>query len=399
MLSMSCTYKLARWQGLAHRWERFRGIGGVLKQSISAAGCAAVAVPAAAAAACQHHCVASCCHCAAARCSCNCCCSRHRCCGCVSRTSSCSAGSSSRGYRCNRRGCRHQCSGSCRRACIRCYQLSLAAASGSSPGNASGAARPHCAPACSSCPRGRSHRSCPHTESAPACSARGPSGAASAGAAAVTRPAVAVRCAAVTCQACIKRSCYTDRRYHQPSHQPAHVIVIVQPIRSISFGVGSRTEGLLGSKSIYSGQVMALFATGASVNWSAPPSAACPAATLTGRTAAGSRQLAGEGSASTAGSGAGASGGTSGGSGGSWMQQVLAGGGGGAYPGWHEATQVLLVTARACCFGAPLPDTDPTECALRLQAIGTRPASQPSAHLFVIKVVPHTSGSAVLCSW
>ena len=89
------------------------------------------------------------------------------------------------------------------------------------------------------------------------------------------------------------------------------------------------------------GQLTAPFATGASVNWSAPPSIACPACTIAGCTAAGGRQLAGERSGCTASSGS--QGGD--GPGGSWMQQVLAGGSGGAHPGWHEATQVRIVSA------------------------------------------------------
>ena len=84
-----------------------------------------------------------------------------------------------------------------------------------------------------------------------------------------------------------------------------------------------------------------MFAIGASVNWSAPSSVARPAATNIGRTAAGGRKLGGEDPGSTACSGSGYGDEP----GASWMQQVLAGGSGGACPGWHEATQVPLLTA------------------------------------------------------
>jgi hypothetical protein len=115
--------------------------------------------------------------------------------------------------------------------------------------------------------------------------------------------------------------------------------VTVQPTGFTSFGVGPKLR-ILGSKWKHFGELTAPSATGASVNWSATASVACPAAANAGRTAAGGRQLDGKGSKSTACNGGG------GGSSGSWMQQVLAGGGGGAHPGWHEATQVRIVSVR-----------------------------------------------------
>ena len=136
------------------------------------------------------------------------------------------------------------------------------------------------------------------------------------------------------------------KRYHQPlslAKPPASPSDCDSPAHRIHFlRDGSKFQNILCSKWIHFGQLTAPFATGASVNWSAPPSVACPAAVVAGRTASGGRELASEGSRSTVCS----SSGDGGRSASSWMQQVLAGGGGGAHPGWHEATQVRIVSVR-----------------------------------------------------
>ena len=209
-----------------------------------AAGCAAVAIPAAAAPAGQRHRVAFCRLTPTVRCSFerN---GRWQCCGCVSRMSRCSADSGSCGY--SRSAGRRQCTGSCGRSCFRCFQLPLATGGSGYPGGVAGAARSHRAHTCISHPN-RPPQSTSHATSAAACGACRAGGAFGTGAGAVSHPAVAVRCADArhaSSSRAVLMSALTSRS-HQPlsAAKSARVTATAEPAGFSLFGVGPTQKGL-----------------------------------------------------------------------------------------------------------------------------------------------------------